>query len=131
MRRREVCHLVALGVVSSTLTACSPFMQTPRLHHPGPAGYQRANGTLYEPYPQPEVGPEIVGGRPPDYATPPNEVERANQAVKVGAPVSTYGPAPVFAPAPAYAAPAPVYTPPTPIYTPPTAVNGSPRPPLY
>jgi hypothetical protein len=40
---------------------------------------QRYNATQFDPYPLPDMGPEIVGGRPIDYLTPVPEVERANQ----------------------------------------------------
>ena len=58
---------------------CSPAVRTPQLLHPGPAPFQRHNATQFDPYPQIDVGPEIVGGRPIDFQKPANEVERARQ----------------------------------------------------
>jgi hypothetical protein len=66
------------------LAACSSTVRKPRLLHPGPAGYQQANAEQYDPYPQNDVGPEIVGGRPLDFQIPPDEVVRARQQQPVG-----------------------------------------------
>jgi len=50
----------------------------PRLYNPGSAGYQRYNAQqLVDPYPLPDAGPEIVGGRPRGFQVPRSEVERA------------------------------------------------------
>ncbi|MCA9259815.1 MAG: hypothetical protein KDA61_11475 [Planctomycetales bacterium] len=54
-------------------------MHMPHLNHPGPAPYQRGNAIEFDPYPQNDVGPEIVGGRPREYDKPLDEVRRARQ----------------------------------------------------
>jgi hypothetical protein len=105
------------------LAACSSTVRRPRLLHPGPAGYQQANAEEFDPYPQNDVGPEILGGRPPDYQIPPNEVTRARQQQPVGpwrsaVPVA----APIAAPVTPPVIPAPVSTPVTPPITYPTPV---------
>lgn len=62
------------------LAACSPSVRMPRLHNPGPAGLQRYEATAgADPYPLPDVGPEIEGGRPREFQQPMPEVERARQ----------------------------------------------------
>ena len=62
------------------IAACSPSVRTPRLYNPGPAGYQRYQATAgHDPYPLPDVGPEIEGGRPREFQRPTPEVERARQ----------------------------------------------------
>ena len=61
------------------LTACSSAVRKPTLLHPGPAYFQRNNAMQFDPYPQNDMGPEIVGGRPIDFQKPPNEVSRARQ----------------------------------------------------
>ena len=49
----------------------------PRLAHPGPAEFQRAEAQQFDPYPENEPGPEVVGSRPREYEKPPAEVLRA------------------------------------------------------
>lgn len=61
------------------MSACSSAVRMPRFVGPGPAGFQRANAEDFDPYPQGDVGPEIVGGRPLDYQVPVDEVTRARQ----------------------------------------------------
>jgi hypothetical protein len=71
---------LALGVIAlTTLPACSPTIRKPTLLHPGPASVQRYNAVQFDPYPLPDMGPEIVGGRPIDYLTPVPPEERASQ----------------------------------------------------
>jgi hypothetical protein len=63
----------------TTLPACSPTIRKPTLLHPGPASVQRYNAVQFDPYPLPDMGPEIVGGRPIDYITPVPQEDRARQ----------------------------------------------------
>ena len=45
----------------------------------GPAGtlaYQRQNATLHDPYPDNDLGPEVVGGRPREFQKPLGEPVR-------------------------------------------------------
>jgi hypothetical protein len=72
-------RLLSLIAALAPLAACSPTIHKPRLASPGPAPVQRYNATQFDPYPLPDMGPEIVGGRPIDYMVPVPEVERANQ----------------------------------------------------
>ena len=110
------------------LASCSPTIHRPRLLHPGPAGYQRAIAEDFDPYPQNDVGPKIVGGRPLDYQIPPDEVARARQQQPVGpwrapAPLGAPVTAPVISPAPVPYSP-PVAVPVTPpSYTVPSPVR--------
>jgi len=61
------------------LCGCSLAVRKPQLLHPGPAGFQRHNATQFDPFPQNDVAPEIVGGRPRDFQKPPDEVIRSRQ----------------------------------------------------
>lgn len=72
--RRIVALLMLLP-----LTACSSTVFKPTIQHPGPAYFQRNNATHFDPFPQNDMGPEIVGGRPREFQKPPNEVTRARQ----------------------------------------------------
>ncbi|QDU56251.1 hypothetical protein [Aeoliella mucimassa] len=72
--------LGVLALLLGTAVGCNPSVRTPRLYNPGPAGYQRYQADhYYDPYPLPDAGPEIVGGRPRDFQAPRPEVERARQ----------------------------------------------------
>lgn len=67
--------LLAPGIGCSTQN-----IRMPRLYNPGPAGYQQYNARQHsDPYPLPDAGPEIVGGRPRGFQTPRPEVERSRQ----------------------------------------------------
>ncbi len=123
--RKLTAALVAFAVMS--IAACSPTIRRPQLLHPGPANIQRYNASQFDPYPQTDMGPEIVGGRPPDFLVPVPEVDRANQYRRGERPINLANPgavatvpvtAPVFVPtAPAATMPGvPVY-PTTPIAT--------------
>ena len=48
----------------------------PNWFHPGPAQYQQAQAERFDPYPENEPAPKIVGARPLDYQKPPAEVLR-------------------------------------------------------
>ncbi len=76
--------LMAVSLSLFFLTACSSAVRKPQLYHPGPAGYQRSNAQQFDPYPQNDVGPEIVGGRPLDFQKPPDELQRARQQQPLG-----------------------------------------------
>ena len=89
----------------ATWSGCSQTIRRPSWLHPGPAAYQRYNATQFDPYPQNDMAPEIVGGRPLGYAKPPPEVVRARQQ-------RPFGPTSQAAPM----GPAPVRLPSTPLY---------------
>jgi hypothetical protein len=68
--------LLMLGVVAG----CCPNQNriaTPDLFHPRSANVQRKRATRFDPYPDPNAGPEMVGVRPREYENPPAEVSRA------------------------------------------------------
>jgi hypothetical protein len=55
--------------------------KTPDLFNPGTAEYQQRQAVRFDPYPDPNIGPEIVGGRPRDYQQPIPETDRARWTV--------------------------------------------------
>jgi hypothetical protein len=67
--------MMAMGVAG-----CSPeahrYIRFPNLANPGPAAVQRAEAIYHDPYPLNDIGPEVVGGRPPGFQQPLVEVER-------------------------------------------------------
>ncbi len=49
----------------------------PNWPHPGPAAYQQRLAEHFDPYPENEPAPAIIGGRPLEYEKPQAEVVRA------------------------------------------------------
>ncbi|MEQ8846647.1 hypothetical protein [Botrimarina sp.] len=72
-RRRPPLLLFATAAM---LVGCSPYMRTPRWCDPGNTATQRYEAIYTDPYPLPDVGPEIVGGRPREYQAPVPQVVR-------------------------------------------------------
>jgi hypothetical protein len=97
MLRSRSILLVVFSLTALTAAGCySPYMRWPDLYHPGSADYQRAVAEKFDPYPSPDTGPEVVGGRPLGYQRPLNESEWAN---KFGRPDGAIQPAPFPVPA--------------------------------
>lgn len=46
---------------------------------PGTIGQQRARAQVYDPYPDNDLGPAIVSGRPPGFERPSSPVRRLQQ----------------------------------------------------
>lgn len=83
MKHRLASQLPLL-LLAAHLVGCSAAVRKPQLLHPGPAGYQRSNAEQFDPYPQNDMAPPIVGGRPKDYMFPPDEVTRSRQYSPAG-----------------------------------------------
>lgn len=73
-----------MGKVGSLLLAILLFggagcrsVSPPNWFHPGPAAYQQSTAERYDPYPENEIGPQIVGARPREFQKPPPEPVRA------------------------------------------------------
>ena len=49
----------------------------PNWGHPGTAETQQKRAEQFDPYPENDIGPMIVGARPLDYQSPRPEVQRA------------------------------------------------------
>lgn len=87
----------------------------PNVVHPGTEAHQQDRARIFEPYPENEPGPPIVGGRPREYQNPVAEVDRLSRPGDVIA-------WPRAAAQPPLAQPAIVTGPPT-IYVPPCPVQ--------
>ena len=111
--RRPPLQLLLIGAACMSLAACSSTIRWPQLNGPGPASYQRAAAEEIDPYPLPDMGPEVVGGRPREFDKPRDEVRRSRQflesvgarpaqmvpsAIPVGSPVPVGSPIPVTQP---------------------------------
>jgi hypothetical protein len=126
MAPRISCLMIVLAALGAPLVACSSAVRKPQLLHPGPAPFQRYNATQFDPYPQNDMGPEMVGARPLDYAIPPDEVKRSRQFLSGAAgsanqlPAAAPGlPALPIAP-PVYGTPVPINPPAVPVPAGPT-----------
>ncbi len=53
----------------------------PHLLHPGSEQYQQSRAEVFDPYPLPDVGPDIVGGRPLQYIKPAPWNERVQNTL--------------------------------------------------
>ncbi len=73
-RTIRLAGMIALSVLTP-LAGCRSW-QKPQWHNPGPAEAQRQAAERYDPYPETNVGQEIVGSRPPGYEHPLSEPER-------------------------------------------------------
>lgn len=77
MTLRACCLLAALMMATSGCATNGRGLQFPRLFGPGTLDSQRNNASLHDPYPDPEAGPEVVGGRPRDFQKPLAEPVRS------------------------------------------------------
>ena len=66
--------LLIVAVVS--LSGCRGI-HCPRFEGPGTAEYQRGWAQRYDPYPESQVGPDVLGGRPRDFDVTRAESQRA------------------------------------------------------
>jgi hypothetical protein len=64
-----------LWLAPLVLAGCADIA-VPRLLHPGSEEYQQTRAERFDPYPLPDWGPEIVGGRPLQYIKPAPWAER-------------------------------------------------------
>jgi hypothetical protein len=62
--------------IALPLAAGCSNIAVPRLLHPGTEEYQQTRAEQFDPYPLPDVGPNIVGGRPLQYIQPAPWAER-------------------------------------------------------
>ena len=71
MRTTALTLIVALAA----LTGCQSTQPPPL--DPGPPNYQRFNAQRYDPFPEPDTAPEIVGARGREYDRPIAQPSRA------------------------------------------------------
>ncbi len=114
----RILALIALLVVLPPCCGCVTQVggfALPNFSHPGTEAAQQARAQVYEPYPENEPGPPVVGARPREYQDPKAEVLRVQP--RLGEPVFTPSPQaqvpqqPISQP--------PIITPPAAIYCPP------------
>jgi len=71
---RFCCWLLAAMLVLGP--AGCRTLAPPNWFRPGTAKYQQERAHQFDPYPEKESGPPIVGVRPLEYQNPPPEVQR-------------------------------------------------------
>jgi len=101
----------------------SPYIRLPNFAHPGTAAQQRADAERFDPYPDPDAGPPVVGGRPLGYTRPLTETEWSRRYVAPPLGVAQPAPIPFLPTSPVITNPFPSTAPPTfspaaPVYTP-------------
>jgi hypothetical protein len=69
--------LFVAGLMMGTALGGCKNTAGPSWLHPGSAPAQQARALRYDPYPENEAGPEMVGVRPREYQKPPSEASRA------------------------------------------------------
>jgi len=81
MNRRisRLCPQLGLIVLLAGFGSGCQSLAPPTIFHPGTADYQQARAERFDPYPENEPGPRIMGSRPPGYERPMAEVDRARQ----------------------------------------------------
>lgn len=72
--------LAWIGILALLASGCAG-MGRPNWLHPGPAAYQQKRAERFDPYPEPDVAPEVVGGRPREFQKPAPEPERARRTL--------------------------------------------------
>jgi hypothetical protein len=70
------CLFAAALLLLTTLSGCAGTAG-PNWLHPGTAKAQQNRALRYDPYPEGEAGPMMVGVRPREYDKPPPEPSRA------------------------------------------------------
>ncbi len=88
---RLVSWLAMVSVVGVSSTGCSSLAK-PHLATAGPVEYQQRQAERFDPFPDNNLGPAIVGGRPREFDAP-----REPLPLRPTAPPPTFAPAP-FAP---------------------------------
>ena len=76
MNRR--LRVLKLGVLIAAMGAATGCQTIPPLFGPqGNEEYQRRKATVFDPFPDADMGPEVEGGRPMNYQKAAPEVDRS------------------------------------------------------
>ena len=75
MPRARTLLIFLLGLLG--MVGCNTYSGQTNLLNPGTAAEQRRRAERFDPYPENDIGPEVVGGRPRDYPEPVSQPERA------------------------------------------------------
>ena len=59
--------------------ANSPYFGKPNIRHPGDVCTQQARARSFDPFPERDSGPAVVGARPREYDMPRQEIDRSRR----------------------------------------------------
>ena len=76
MRRTWMIVVLFVAGLGAAASGCRG-LSGPRLGGAGTAAYQQARAERFDPYPENEPGPPVVGSRPMEFQDPVPEVQRA------------------------------------------------------
>ncbi len=76
-----ICYGLGLLLILAIALGGCKGLKGPNWLHPGPASNQQKQAERFDPYPDPQIAPEVVGGRPREYTNPVPEPERARWPV--------------------------------------------------
>jgi len=112
--------LVIMPLVTLAAGCTNPDFGVPRFCDPAPESVKVARARKFDPYPDPSIGPAVVGGRPIDYIDPRPEpdISKNTRFLQGTYPGAAYPPAAVYPPV--SIAPLP-YSPP--VVSPPPVAN--------
>jgi predicted small lipoprotein YifL len=77
---RKSCPVLLVLVLAVAIVGCAG-VKGPNWLHPGTAADQQKQAERFDPYPDNQIAPEVVGGRPREYLDPIRETERARWPV--------------------------------------------------
>jgi len=70
----RLCAVFVALLLACIASGCADML--PNWCHPGGAPYQRKEAQRFDPYPIPDAGPDVLGGRPEGYDKPRDEVRQ-------------------------------------------------------
>ncbi len=81
---KHAWKLAVLVLLVAGLVGCRADQSL--LKPPGSVEKQRFNATMFDPYADNEIGPEVVGGRPKDFQKPLSDSDRSRLFQKISIP---------------------------------------------
>ena len=81
---KQVWRLAAAALLITALLGCRSDGSL--LSPPGTIEKQRFNATVFDPYADNDIGPEVEGGRPRDFQKPLSEPDRSRLFQKIWLP---------------------------------------------
>jgi hypothetical protein len=81
---KRLAALVMISALCLGTFGCAGVSR-PSWLYPGNSNVQQERARQYDPYPETEVGPAVVGGRPRSYEKPTAEVQRMQPPISTSA----------------------------------------------
>lgn len=80
----EMSRILACLAILVSLSGCASRPGWGMSWGQGTTDRQKARAVTHDPYSLPDIGPEVVGGRPREFMNPQAEAKRANATPKIG-----------------------------------------------